>query len=54
MNRDAKELREMGLTDEEIAKILADGDEKVAEEIAEELKSEESEEDEEDEDEKGC
>ncbi len=53
MNRDAKELREMGLTDAEIAKILADGDEKVAEEIAEELKSEESEEDE-DEDEEGC
>lgn len=48
MNRDAKELREMGLTDEDIAKTLANGDDKIAEQIAEELKSEE------DEEEKGC
>lgn len=38
MNKDIKELREMGYTDEEIANILADGDEKIAEEISEEIK----------------
>lgn len=38
MNKDIKELREMGYSDEEIANILADGDDKIAEEISEEIK----------------
>lgn len=38
MNKDIKELREMGYSDEEIAKILADGDDKIAEEISDEIK----------------
>ena len=38
MNKDIKELREQGYTDEEIANILADGDEKIADEISEEIK----------------
>lgn len=56
MNRDVKELREMGLTEDEIAKILADGDDKIAEEISEEIKKDlaESEDKDEDEDKEGC
>lgn len=38
MNKDIKELREMGYSDEEIANILADGDDKIADEISEEIK----------------
>lgn len=38
MNRDVKELRELGYTDTEIANILADGDEKIADEIVDEIK----------------
>lgn len=38
MTKDIKELREMGYSDEEIANILADGDENIAEEISEEIK----------------
>lgn len=38
MNKDIKELRELGYTDAEIANILADGDENVADEISEEIK----------------
>lgn len=58
MNKEIKSLKEEGYTDEEIAKILADGDEKVAEEISDELKKDlvESDEnaDEDDEDEENC
>lgn len=38
MNKDVKELRELGYTDTDIAKILADGDEIVADEIVDEIK----------------
>ncbi len=38
MNKDIKELRELGYTDAEIANILADGDETIADEISEEIK----------------
>lgn len=38
MNKDIKELRELGYTDAEIANILADGDENIADEISEEIK----------------
>lgn len=55
MNKDIKALREEGYTDEEIANILAEGDEKVAEELSEELKKDLVESDEDaDEDDEGC
>lgn len=58
MNRDVKELRDQGFTDAEIAEILAEGDEKIAEEISEEIKKDlvESDEDadEDDEDKESC
>lgn len=50
MFRDIKELREMGYSDAEIAKIMGDGDETITEGIAEEIARTNVEESEDDED----